>query len=220
MHGQEIESPAAFRAKSLLARHRYFENLPSDNRVFEFGVGTGVNLAQLEVAERAGFDISETAAELSRQQGITVFPDQQSVPRGHFDVVVCRHVLEHVPDPTQVLDYLSATLAPGGRLLLILPVESRPRHMRRLPEKDVNQHLFNWKLNHIANLLRVCGMEVESFTYQWYSMQRILRFMPDRFGVRAYHSAVALAGRLRRQSEMVVWARQTRPSTVRDERRS
>ena len=218
VHGREMDSPSAFRAKSKLAHHRYFRNLPASSRVFEFGVGTGVNLAHLEVAEKAGFDISETATELSRRWGITVFREMDDVPADHYDIVVCRHVLEHVPDPTQTLHYLGRRLAPAGRLLLVLPVEARPAHVRRLPNEDVNQHLFNWKLNHIANLLRVCGMEVDSFGYEWYSLQRVLGWMSDRLGMRSYDAAVTLAGRGRRQSEMVVWARRTDAGSLRDER--
>lgn len=218
VHGREMDSLAAFRAKSLLANYRYFRHLPASSRVFEFGVGTGVNLAHLDVAEKAGFDISETATELSRRWGITVFNDMNDAPTDYYDVVVCRHVLEHVPDPTKTLDYLGQRLARAGRLLLVLPVEARPAHVRRLPQEDLNQHLFNWKLNHIANLLRVCGMEVDSFAYEWYSMQRVLRWMPVRLGMRTYDAAVTLAGRLRRQSEMVVWARRAEAGSLRDER--
>lgn len=214
VHGRELESEAAFDSKALLAKHRYFRHLDRSARVFEFGVGTGVNLAKLDVAERAGFDVSETAAKHSRALGIEVYDSMEDVPEAHYDVVVCRHVLEHVTDPTETLTRLATKMDAGGRLLLILPVEGRPIRLRRVPKTDVNQHLFAWKLNHIVNLLAVCGMRVEAHRYEWYSMQRILGWVQRRFGSTTYSRAVSLAGRLRRQSEMVIWARHAQSETA------
>ena len=46
-----------------------------------------------------------------------------TVPLAAYDVVLCAHVVEHVPDPQQAMQWLGARLRPGG--LLILAV-SRP----------------------------------------------------------------------------------------------
>ena len=207
VHGQEIFSPAVHRAKAQLARHRYFRDLPADSRVFEFGTGSGFNLRLVEASEVAGYDISETARRLTRDYGIDVYDDMNEVPDRHYDVVLCRHVLEHVPDPLTVLVSMGAKVADGGRLLLILPVEHGRRHQAALLKDDVNQHLFCWKLQHIANLLKVAGLEVEDFTYKWYSGQRLLRWIPRVLGIRVFDWSVTMAGLIRRQSEMVIWAK-------------
>ncbi len=206
VHGQQLASDAVYRAKAELARHRYFRHLPPAARVFEYGVGTGHNLAALDAAERSGWDLSETARAASRARGIHVFELLDEVPDGRYDVVVCRHTLEHVPEPAATLTLLAGKLAPGGRLLVVLPVERGRLHQRRLPDDDVHQHLYAWRLGHLTNLLAVCGLEVTAVDYQWYSMQRLLAWMPRRLGIRAYHLAVTAAGFFRRQSEMVVWA--------------
>ena len=207
VHGQEIESPGVFRAKAELARYRYFRDLSPDARVFEFGTGAGFNLKLIIAHEVAGFDISETARRLTRDQGIDVLEEMGTVPNHHYDVVLCRHVLEHVPTPVEILQSLATKIAPGGRLLLVLPVEHGWRHQRGFVHDDVNQHLYSWKLQHVANLLGVCGLEIDRFTYNWYSAQRLFRWMPRVVGVRAFDMAVTVAGFIRRQSEMVISAR-------------
>jgi SAM-dependent methyltransferase len=209
VHGQQIDSPKVYRAKTRLARYRYFRDLPPETRIFEFGIGAGTNLAELDVAEKAGYDLSETARQVSRDHGISVFDDMNDVPDHHYDVVLARHVLEHVPDPVDVITLLKNKLAPKGRLIIIIPVERGPLHQRAISPNDVHQHLYSWKLNHLANLLRLCGLSVTHFNYQWYSMQRILSWMPDTLGMTPYHLAVTLAGHLRRQSETVLWATPT-----------
>jgi ubiquinone/menaquinone biosynthesis C-methylase UbiE len=46
-----------------------------------------------------------------------------SVPDAAYDVVLCAHVVEHVPNPQQALRWLGARLRPGGVLILAV---SRP----------------------------------------------------------------------------------------------
>jgi SAM-dependent methyltransferase len=206
VHGQVLQSPAVHRAKADLARYRYFRNLPAHTRIFEFGVGAGFNLSRLDVEEVAGFDVSEIARDISRSHGITIYDSMDAVPDAHFDVVVCRHVLEHVPAPVEVLVGLRQKVRDDGKLLLILPVEHGRRHQRRIDPHDVNRHLYCWRLQHAANLLAISGFEVIEWRYEWYSMQRLLRWIPRLLGAKTYHVVVMLAGMLRRQSELVIWA--------------
>ncbi len=44
------------------------------------------------------------------------------LPDDSLDVVVCSHVLEHVPDTDRALDELYRIIKPGGHLLLLVPV--------------------------------------------------------------------------------------------------
>ena len=209
VHGQQLHSESVYRARAELARHRYFRHLPASARVFELGLGTGSNLAAIEAAEVAGFDLSETAREVSREHGIHVFDSLDEAPEGHYDVVLLRHVLEHLPDPARSIELAAAKLAPSGELLIVLPVEHGPRHQKWIRREDVHRHLYVWKLSHIVNLLRVCGFQVFEFGYEWYSMQRLLAWISRWFGIGPYHLAVTVAGHARRQSELVVRARRS-----------
>lgn len=46
------------------------------------------------------------------------------VPDGQFDVVLCTEVLEHVPEPIQVIREMARVLKPGGKVLLTAPLGS------------------------------------------------------------------------------------------------
>lgn len=124
-HG--LRDPAVRAAwRSLLLAHLP----PAPARVADLGCGTGT-LSVLLAAERygvSGIDLSEdmltrarrkaTAAgvEVSFAQGDA--SDPRLEPRA-FDVVLCRHVLWALPDPSAALARWVALLRPGGRLLLV-----------------------------------------------------------------------------------------------------
>jgi SAM-dependent methyltransferase len=106
-------------------------------RVLDYGCGDGTFLAMLmsgptPPATAIGAEIAEdlVADCRTRLAGIpnlsfVLFPElRQSAHRGTYDAVVCMEVLEHVVELDLVLDSLVGLLAPGGRLLISVPVET------------------------------------------------------------------------------------------------
>jgi len=106
--------------------------LPDDIRILDAGCGTGeiaFRLAGLYPrAEVLGVDIVETHLSLARSRsephGARVRFENRSVydlglPDRSFDLVVCRHLLQAIPHPEQVLAELARVTGPGGRLHLI-----------------------------------------------------------------------------------------------------
>jgi 2-polyprenyl-3-methyl-5-hydroxy-6-metoxy-1,4-benzoquinol methylase len=74
---------------------------------------------------------------------------------GSFDVVVCRHVLEHAPHPAETLRDIHRVLKDDGHLILILPKESHSRY--GLESDRVNHHLHCRSFRSLNNLLDFTG---------------------------------------------------------------
>ena len=111
----------------IFARHPLGESA-----VLDVGCGTGEITARL--AERfaqasfTGVDLEEQHLARARQRcaafGSRVefqFGDALALPfpEARFDLVVCRHLLQAVPDAVQVLAEIRRVLRPGGRMHLI-----------------------------------------------------------------------------------------------------
>lgn len=106
-------------------------------RVLDYGCGDGSFLAMLS-EESASAPRAAVGAELSadlvedcrRRLGtrgleFVVAPElDRPEHRGAYDLVVCMEVLEHVVDSASVVALLARALAPGGRLLVSVPVET------------------------------------------------------------------------------------------------
>ena len=131
------------------------------NTVVEFGVGHGWNLAALECHARIGFDVGAHVAPIVRDHGIAFVERAEELRSGSADVLICHHVLEHVPEPAETLAELRRILSPAGRLLLFVPYETE-RRFRRYTTDEPDHHLFSWTPQSLGNLVHDCGFTVTS----------------------------------------------------------
>lgn len=120
---------------------------PVGRRVLDIGFGFGLILFSLDRSNRlTGVELASSAVDFAREQarrrgfeGATFVQYCGAGPLpledAAFDLVVCSHVLEHVPDDRFLLGEISRLLAPGGRALLNVPINEErfddPNHVRK-----------------------------------------------------------------------------------------
>lgn len=177
---------------------------PSDT-VFEFGVGSGLNLASLDCAGRTGFDINPNSSVEAAKHGIQMVGAEDA---GRYDIVICHHVLEHVLSPAECLNSLRDRLNTNGRLLLYVPYEEQRRYQKHIAS-DPNHHLYSWTPHTLANLLSECGYDVQSaslgaFGYERFAARIAAQY---RLGAMGFHLIHRLAHLLRGEREVRLVAR-------------
>jgi SAM-dependent methyltransferase len=92
------------------------------------------------------------------------------LPDGAFDLVICSHVLEHVPDDAAAMAELRRVTAPGGRCLVMVPLALEREHTYEDPsittphdrEREFLQHdHVRLYAPDISDRLRAAGFDVE-----------------------------------------------------------
>jgi 2-polyprenyl-3-methyl-5-hydroxy-6-metoxy-1,4-benzoquinol methylase len=108
-------------------------------RVLDFGASWGYGVWQLVQAgyDVMGFEISRPRARYAREMlGVSVLENLGDI-RGPFDAVFACHLLEHVPRPSQIFEWLPQVLRPGGLLVALTPngsmecMETNPERYHR-----------------------------------------------------------------------------------------
>jgi SAM-dependent methyltransferase len=112
---------------------------PKEGRVLEVGCGLGHLLGWLSSHYQVyGIDINAWALSQARRN----FPKGHlrslcrrpgHLPAGSFQIVIAKHVVEHLPHPEQAIAEMSRVLSPGGLLLLATPNLDSP--MRRVKKE-------------------------------------------------------------------------------------
>jgi ubiquinone/menaquinone biosynthesis C-methylase UbiE len=120
-------------------------------QILDIGFGFGLitfmfdktdSIAGIEIAQSAIDYATRRAAELGYHNARFLrYDGEGNIPLsdGTFDLIICSHVLEHVPDDHFLLKEMKRMLKPGGVVLLNVPVNEEhfpdPRHMRKYTER-------------------------------------------------------------------------------------
>lgn len=147
-------------------------------RVLDLGCGEGhitdAMLKALGQAELTGVDYAVSAIRYAHRQfpGIDFsVADAYEAPfaAGHFDVVVCNNLWEHVPDPLRLLGEMKAMLKPGGCVIMSTPsryhLGNLLRVLRGKPVQFMSPH-------HVTEY--TVGQVIEQFTYGGFKVEAIV----------------------------------------------
>lgn len=144
-------------------------------RILDIGCWEGRQLEEflrLEGWTCEGIELNTRAADAARQKGIRVF----SVSLREFftqfagrtwDVINLAYVLEHVPDPADVLSRLRRFLAPDGILVVEVPNEFNPLQLAYLKTRQrepywiaLPVHLNYFDQPGLGGLVQRCGYDI------------------------------------------------------------
>ncbi|MDV7144299.1 class I SAM-dependent methyltransferase [Tropicimonas sp. TH_r6] len=198
-------SPPEFDAMARNRARKLGAHIGPTDTVLEIGIGLGTNLAALHAAEKVGQDIGSFSASACATLGIPFVQELDELDGRRFSVILMHHVLEHVPDPMGLLQEAERFLAPGGKLLIYVPNDSRGRE-RRYIEEEPNHHLYSWSALTLGNLIKAAGFELDRIGTGPFGYER--RLAPvARSGDPTYRLALAALRFLRPVSEIRAIAR-------------
>lgn len=173
-----------------------------DGRLLDVGCGSGEWLLLMKARGWSveGVDLDEAAVANARSRGLSVYcgtVHSRNYPNAQFDAITLNQVIEHVPDPIDVLSECRRILKPSGHLILYTP-NSRSlghrvfgRHWRGL-EPPRHLHLFGPRsMQHAFSTAGFHKLQVRTInsTFVW------LESIRTRWADRAGPHASALAAR-------------------------
>lgn len=113
---------------------RFIESLsryaPDTGRVLDIGCGTGSVLSKLKEQgyDVEGIDANAKAIEVAQERGFNAKLgrfEEGLYEEESFDLIVCRSVLDHAPEPATLLATMDNLLKPGGVLAVEVPNAGR-----------------------------------------------------------------------------------------------
>lgn len=185
VYHQKHDVPQA--AHKWIARHRAEKlagHINPNETVLEYGVGLGWNLEAISCKQRLGYDLSTFLKDQVSAKGITFVSDTDDLADASIDTIICHHVLEHTPDPAQVLMEIKRLLKNKGRLILVVPYE-RERKYRSYHPGEPNHHLYSWNVQTLGNLVNDLGFEIQHSALGRYGYDRFLAIVALRSGIGA-----------------------------------
>ena len=117
-------------------------------------------------------EIERTTADLYAPADLKLDITNMDLPDGSFDLILCSHVLEHVPDDRAAMSELRRVLAPGGLALVLTPYRPDvPTYEDPSVSSPLDRMVAFGQQDHVriygsdlADRLREAGFEVEDRT--------------------------------------------------------
>ncbi|HWP65787.1 MAG TPA: glycosyltransferase [Candidatus Limnocylindria bacterium] len=177
------------RVEGLHRYNRFMWNLLEPfvgRRILEIGSGTGLMTRYLAArGQLTATDLDAEYVELLartfagnpnvevRQLDLATLGNNGAVGRG-YDTVICSNVLEHIEDDARALAAMRDVLAPGGRVVLVVPalkalygeIDRAIHHHRRYSREEITEKLrgAGLQVEHVSafNMLGVPGWWLNS----------------------------------------------------------
>ena len=159
--------------------------IPSNGGVLDVGCGAGaalLNLRECGFSKLQGVDpfIPES---LSYPGDIHIAKSQLEDIRGKFSLIMFHHVFEHLEDPLGTLRQARQRLAPGGQILIRIPLSdsyAAQKYRENWVQLDAPRHITLHTRKSMQRTAELSGMKIARVTYDstdfqfWGSEQYLL----------------------------------------------
>ena len=176
-------SPTFLKYSNDLARYLINRYDLHEKSVMEIGCGKGSFLSEICVLGNncgTGFDPTYVpgTASLDAGQRLAIVPDYYTAKYSQYSAhfVICRQVLEHIPDPRPLLDCVRKAVANTSNGAVFFEVPNAAHIFRKRSFWDVlYEHCLYYSPGALANLFSSCGFDVqcvsESFGGQYVCLE-------------------------------------------------
>ena len=111
-----------------------------------------------------GIEASRKSVQIAKENNVNIVEgyfgeDTRNLENKKFDIVVCYNFLEHMPNPTKVLEFLKKYLKEEAFIYMTVPSLNFIKNTSCVHE-FISDHLSYFTLNSLKRLFSCCGYEV------------------------------------------------------------
>jgi predicted SAM-dependent methyltransferase len=156
----------AVRTRTLKQKLGLISQYVSRGTILDYGCGTGMFLKTCANAgwKSYGFEPDPDAKKLAEVKGLSVATSKQTLGENKYDIISLWHVLEHITDLDETLQFFSKNISDNGRLIIAVPnyTSADAKHYKEFwAGYDVPRHIYHFEINTLRKLLGSFGFVLQ-----------------------------------------------------------
>lgn len=137
-----------------------------EKTILDVGAGTGdfLKVCKNDGWKITGIEPSEKARDFAKNKNIPLLKEISETENKQFDVITLWHVLEHIPNLVEYIQYLKKLLKPNGVLIIAVPNHKSydaAYYKDYWAAFDVPRHLWHFSKTSISKLFSMVDMNIE-----------------------------------------------------------
>lgn len=167
---QELQNSIQYYEDDKWDFHEALKDVEGNQSVIEVGCGPGNFLIKcIEKGINAyGTEYNQEAIRIAENRGITILNENDLKDKGGtFNIVFCFHVLEHVKEPGDFINFLKELVKPGGKICISVPNQAGP--LKYIDPCIMNMpphHLTRWELKTFKEIAKKMDLEIVRIAYE------------------------------------------------------
>lgn len=159
---------------TLSSKFRLVKRKSNCNNILDYGAGKGdfLKFCQDKSLTVSGYEPDSDARKVALEKnGLSLVSDPVGLGSNLFDAITMWHVLEHIPNPAEVVSTLTDRLNDNGRIIIALPNYSSfdaQFYGKYWAAYDVPRHLTHFEPESFKHFAKNVGLEVESHHPMWF----------------------------------------------------
>ena len=142
-----------------------------NSKILDVGSGTGRMLLSMKRSgyqNLTGIDPYNNE-DIFYDNGVRVFKKDIFEIEEQFDLIMLHHSFEHMQNPKDILQELRKHIAPGGNLVIRIPVANSyawRKYQTHWVQLDAPRHFFLHTIKSMTILAKECALELQSAEYE------------------------------------------------------
>jgi len=146
-------------------KYKIISKYNKNGKILDYGCGNGVflNYIQTKNYKGKGYEPNEDAKKSSLKMGLNLIENLNADEK--FDVITLWHVLEHIPNPDEILEKLKLLLTEKGKLIIAVPNYKSfdaEYYKEYWAAYDVPRHIFHYSKDGAISFFRQNNFKIEN----------------------------------------------------------
>lgn len=154
------------RSRTLKQKLGLISKYVSRGTILDYGCGTGMFLKTCSDAgwESFGFEPDPDARKMAMDKNLNIVDSKKGLNNKVFDVITLWHVLEHVTDLDETLQFFMGSLSDKGRLIIAVPNYTSgdaEYYKEYWAGYDVPRHIYHFEIKTLSRLMQQYGFTLQ-----------------------------------------------------------